>query len=434
VGEVTSKRWVALLVGGAFLGCQAPSSGEPPLADLSAIQDGDTIRLSISPNREVRGIVLDPDLQVHGLTMPTDIAPIENGTMAVLDRLDRTVVLLDGQGQELARFGREGDGPGEYEEPYAIEHSAEHFGIWDKNGRLTILRSDGSVVSTTTVGPGDVRAIWQRVPTTNWDEPLQLSREDATRRLSSLGGGSFGLLLQEQDERTDSDFFAAAAPKRFPFVVLRVDSLGQVTDTVGHLRGQALWPAETGDGRFQLAWERPFALRPLWTAGDGWQALAHGSEPEVLVLFDSGDTLRVRWPLDTRPLGDADFHHYIDWEVEAYRRTRGDRLAERASEIPRGVWIEEELSVSDERPQLMGLLSSGRCLAIAGFDAEGGPHGESGTWIVLPLEDPGRLRVFDLGGEVGFIRAFSGQAFYRIVIEPNGERRVDRLPVDMREC
>lgn len=281
--------------------------------------------------------------------------------MAVLDRLDRTVVLLDPEGQELARFGREGEGPGEYEEPYAIERSGQHLGIWDKNGRLTVLRLDGSVLSTTTVGPGDARAMWQRVPTTNWDEPLQLSREDATRRLSSLGGGSFGLLLQQQDERSDSDFLAATAPKRFPFVLLRVDSLGHVTDTVSHLRGQELRPAQMGDGRFQLAWERPFALRPMWTAGDGWQALGHGSEPEILVLFDSGDTLHIRWPLDTRPLGDADFHRYIDWEVESYRRTRGDRFAKSASEIPRGTWIEEELSVSDERPQLMGLLGLFRC-------------------------------------------------------------------------
>lgn len=427
-------RWVGLLVASALAGCSGSSSPDAGIDEVSAVQHGDTILLSASPNRLRGGTVLNPDLQIRGLTMPTDIAAVGGGRMAVLDRLDRTVVLLDEEGQELARIGREGDGPGEYEEPYAFERSDKHLGIWDKNGRLTVLRLDGSVLSTATVGPGDVRAIWQRVPTTNWDEPLQLSREDATRRLAALGGGAFGLLLQEQDERSDSSFLTTTRPKRFPFVVLRVDSLGRVTDTISRLQGQELWPAQTGGGRFQLAWERPFALRPLWTAGDGWQAFGHGSEPSVLVAFDSGDTVQVRWPLDTRPLSDAEFHSYIDWEVEGYRRTRGDRFAERASDIPRETWIEEELAVSDERPQLMGLLGSGRCLAIAGFDAEAGPHGENGTWIVLPLDEPSALSILDVSGDAGFVRAFSDQALYRIEVEPNGERRMDRLPLDMPDC
>lgn len=413
--------------------CTSPAD-EREAPQLEVVLHGDTVRLSLALNALDAPILLQSDLTIEDLPFPTDVAATPGGGFAVLDRLDRTLSFYRADGTPAGRAGREGEGPGEYVEPYAVATSGEYLAVWDKNGRLTTLRADRSVAGTTTI-EGDLHVAWQRVPTTQWEEPLQLSREDVTRRISALPGGAFGLMVQDRDERFDSVFVRSGAPARFEHAVVVVDSLGSVIDTLLTLPGQELRLAHMPTERtWALAWERPFPLRPLWTSGAGWYARSHGSRSSVVVDFTTGSILTVEWPRDDRPLADPDYHHYIDWEIEGYRRTRGERVVREAEDIPRDVWIEDELAVSDERPQIVGMLGDGRCLALAGFRPEQGPHGEATVWLLVDLDDPTHPVAVDLGPEAGFVRTLSRAGFYTIEVGDDGLRRVHRFPLPPGAC
>jgi hypothetical protein len=421
---------LAALVAGACSGGDRSIDGR-----LHATLEDATVRLSLPLNLAGADAELVPDLTIEGLSFPTDVTPLPEGGFAVLDRLDATLVLHDSLGNETGRLGRAGHGPGEYVEPYAVAASGAYLAIWDKSGRLTTVRSDGSVAGTTDAVRGDLPAAWQRVPLTNWDEPLQLSREDVTRRLSALADGSFDVLIQDRDERSDSAFMRHGDPTRFDHQLVAVDSLARPGETLLVLPGQELrLERPSGGGAFYMAWERPYPLRPLWAAGDGWHAWGHGGDTAITVAFDSGDSLVVAWPRDSRPLADADYHHYIDWEIEGYRRTRGERSAERVASFSREGWIEEELAVAEERPQIVGLLADGPCLALAGFRPDQGSHGEASIWVLLDLRDPADAVVVDLGPSPAFTRALAHGRFYTIEIGDNGLRRVQRIPLGTGSC
>lgn len=415
---------------GAFIGSScAPPENEIPTQALEAVIVLDTVRLSVSLNELAPAARLESDLVVGGLTFPTDVADFPDGAFAVLDRLDGTVSVFDATGRVRHVFGGRGLGPGEYTEPYMIARSADVLAVWDKSGRLTTLRTDGSVIRTSNAVVGDLPAAWQRVPTTNWDEPLQLSREDVTRRISGLGGGDFGLLVQEHDERFDTEYTEADLRHRFTHFAVRVDSLARVRDTLFELEGQelrlAVAPTEM---TYALSWERPFPLRPLWTAGDGWHGWGHGSESRFTVAHESGDSLVIEWPHDPRPLGDAEYHTYIDWQIESHRRTKGEpEMLPSADDRRR--WIEEELDVAEERPQLFGALGAGRCLALAGFRPDLGPHGESPFWLLIDLDDPARAAAVSIPATPGFTRALTPSGFFFIEIGEHGERALHRLPL-----
>ncbi|MDP2469832.1 MAG: BF3164 family lipoprotein [Candidatus Palauibacterales bacterium] len=80
------------------------------------------------------------------LAMPTRIA-ITNDRIALVDGFaERPVHLLDASGRYLAGFGRQGEGPGEFEGPRAIEPTADGSGFWvfDMSlSRLTLVEPDG---------------------------------------------------------------------------------------------------------------------------------------------------------------------------------------------------------------------------------------------------------------------------------------------------
>lgn len=429
---MTVGKWATLSL--VIVSACADQNSVPNPPPVGSIVEGDTVRLSLSLNIAEATSVMNSDQSFVDIGFPSDVATLSTGRVAILDRMSQAVVLHDPRGGEVARFGRRGEGPGEYLEPYAIASAGEYVAVWDKNGRLTSVRSDGSIAGTTELVHGDMPSVWQRMPTTNWEEPFQLSREDVTRRISGLAPGMFGVLLQDRDERFDSMFVAGGVPERFSYYVVVVDSLATPVDTLIQLPGPELRLVRPpGQGMYAIVQERPYALRPIWGAGDGWYAWGHGSRNAVSVLFDSGDSLVIEWPRDTRPLAAPDYHHYIDWEIEGYRRTRGDRLASRASEISRKDWI-EELDVSDERPQISGMLGSGRCLALAGFRPEHGPHGESEVWVVLNLDRLTEPEVVRVQAGPGFVRDFADGHFFVVAVTENGLRQVHRVPSGSGVC
>jgi len=407
--------------------------------DVEVALDGETLQLSASPSLARPAIALEPDLVLDDFGFAGDVAELNDGTIVVLDRLAREIRLFSAAGEDVARYGREGEGPGEYVEPYAVAGVGNNIAVWDRNGRLTILDRSGRVVSATAPRVvGDTRAIFQRLNITQWFEPFQQSREDVTRRLAGLDESHVGLALQSVDERFDTSFVTSKNPHRFPHHVMRFDSLGQIVDTVLQFQGQELTmrllPSSLSSG---MASERPFPLRPLWTSGDGWVAYAQGGDPSVRIRWASGREQRVEWPRDEPPLSDAELESFIDWEIEGYRRTKSIDAANRAAEISRSFWLDEVSRDQRERdrPQIMGLLGDGPCLGIIGLSTEYGPHGEAPVVVIINVVDPTRFAAVEFDGvDPGFLNALTGNHLYRISTNLAGIRAVERASLPAGVC
>ena len=427
----------AILSGAA---CERSAAGHSGSDRLEIIVSGDSVHLSHPPGAPGASAAtgVSPDLRIAGLTHPRDVTRLPGDTLAVLDASDASVVVLDPRGARVREFGGHGRGPGEFLDPYAIASFGDGLlVVWDRSGRLTVFRPDGTVVATQSRVIGDGFAIHQRLPMTVWEEPLQLSREDVTRRLGRIGKNRFALALQ-RDERYDEAFVASGSFHRFPHSVIVFDSLAQVVDTLVSMPG-----ADVSMYRFQggfidgLPRERPYAHRPMWTAGDGWFAYAHGETPSVTVVFDDGRRMVVTWPRRDWVDREAAFDAYLDWEIEGYRRTKGERAYRSVSRIPRDAWLAEISAPQGDvgPPQMMGLLGAGPCLAILGFAPEDSPHGESTTVVVLNLERGPEVRQFRLlATEPGFIRALETNAIYYLAVQEDGTRAIERYPVPDGFC
>lgn len=193
-----------------------------------------TVVLSQSPGLPASNqFVPAPDLSIHGLPHPLDVGGLGRGSLTVLDRADSRVVILDEAGRTVRTLGRAGDGPGEFRDPISMATSGDgqRIAVWDRTGRLTVLRVDGSVVATSSEFSGDAMALGhgQRLGVTLWEEPFQLTREDYSRRLVRWGERGFALGLQP-DERfalTGEDPQAI----RLAHTVLLFDSLPAPPDT-----------------------------------------------------------------------------------------------------------------------------------------------------------------------------------------------------------
>lgn len=76
----------------------------------------------------------DPDYQFAGIA---DVEIDEAGTIYVLDGRERRVAIYDSAGVFVTAFGRQGEGPGEFESPNKLLWEADTLVVWD--GRLRRL-------------------------------------------------------------------------------------------------------------------------------------------------------------------------------------------------------------------------------------------------------------------------------------------------------
>jgi hypothetical protein len=433
---VTRRRTTAFAASLVLAGCTAAEPATEA-SELRFAWSRDTLYLGSSLNALEGGRELEPDLTIRELPFPFDVADLPGDTFAVLDRMDRAIHVFDGEGRQVGTLGGPGAGPGEFEEPYAIAARWHRLAVWDKSGRVTVLSSvDGRVLATAVV-EGDTRAIWQRVPMSAWEEPLQLSREDVTRRLAWIDTGRFGLQLQDRDERTDRVFLGQSEPRAFPARVLVFDTSSTVVDTLGIQVGQEFtvvrWLA--GGSARSIAAESAFPSRPLWTSGTDWTAWSSGRDTVAAVRFVDGDDVTVVWPSDGRPAGANLLAAYVRSEVEGYRRLRGDADADEVASWPLDAWVTDgHLVPPRRRPQIMGMLGSGSCLALTGFRPEDGPHGESNSLLILNVATPGAPLLVRVPGHGFFVRALQDGAIFTVRIAATGERLVERYPLPENAC
>ena len=109
--------------------------------------------------REIRTVRDDVDDPI--IFDPRDVLELANGSLLIHDPTGTSVfVLLDGSGSVVRRFGRSGEGPGEFGVWVALSETAAGFAIFDSQNRQIHRFSDtGSLIESRPVvldGPGGI--------------------------------------------------------------------------------------------------------------------------------------------------------------------------------------------------------------------------------------------------------------------------------------
>ncbi len=163
----------------------------------------------------------------RGLYRSSAIAIAADGTIFVLDNGNHRVVAFDQSGDALREFGREGQGPGEFQNPLGFGVAGNRVLISDiGNNRLTIFSTDGDHVADTQF---DDR-FWARAITaiddelmmiiapnlrfTARDEPYPVSWVLARYSVS----GEQRAVLAEREASTKAFYYSAEMVGRVPMV------------------------------------------------------------------------------------------------------------------------------------------------------------------------------------------------------------------------
>ena len=289
-----------------------------------------------------------------------DVAPSASGdTVYVTDRLTREVKAFDARGRFLFRFGRRGEGPGEYEDPMSITAVPWNGGVavWDaKLQRLTVLTAAGEVLHTSS--------------------PLRQSDiAEQGKRLRAYEGG---FLLEVR-----SDPYTVPLPQQRGHLV-RLDTAGAVRDTlvefaVPWVRGSTQ-PAPSGGLASWMTLNAPFFTpNPTWDVAPGHPAaFVPGGKYEVFRIADRGGVpLRI-----TRPWEPARVTRKERWlNVRAWQASN-DAPPQLPTFVVERLWNGRDYWAST-RPALTGVLVDERGHVWAQrFDVRDNPagFGRSRTW------------------------------------------------------
>lgn len=348
---------VMLLLVVPFTGCDdgGPDSPDPPV-------------LAATPELRI-GSVDDPETI---LTQVGDMDVLPDGRIYSAHRQDAAIFVHDRDGDRLARIGREGEGPGEFQGLGALGFLGDTLWAFDFSlSRASYFTPDGELLGTLSV------------PVKFRPDPESPSPPRPYGLLPD--GRVFGMSPAWSNE------VAAGTLTEVPAVVM--DTLGNVLDTL-YVREPSVWAIQnpTGPVSYGSYRSQPFADEPIF---------AHSPrEPAYVVVHrrvagDESTTYRVA---RITFAGDTVFDRTFAYEPVAIDPAYPDRLVEAfAADVagsdfgnPPGLreaaaWARENLYVPAHYPPVEG--------ALVGLDETtwlrlGGaaPESETVDWLIL---DPG---------------------------------------------
>lgn len=298
-----AQLWSIVVVSTGLGACEGrpPAMGELTTADSAGIRivafDPTHVAVpeaELVPSRSALAAGLDTITidRLAGVSARGDSAG--NTVVAMGDNGRMTVSLLNGQGGVIGRFGRRGQGPGEYADLRVVGLS--------KAGHVVISDPLRQRFTWTDIGGNEVRTL--DLPGTGWGTVLP------------LGGVPDGGLLLATSTRLPQP--VAAGTVRPDAILRRVPPLGDgEAITVGTFPGDAIiWKSGGPDG--PTMGEAPFGAVLLATAVGGMTTVA-GADTDALRVFDSEGRQRALVRLE----GDA--IRVTDEAVAAYRASVASR-------------------------------------------------------------------------------------------------------------
>jgi hypothetical protein len=434
--------------------CAQPESAPLPVVSsvVSRTADSIVVRLSHSPTVASLAMPSEPSApaSVERVALPADvgeghIADVEalpGGRVAlVLRDLREVVVLRDGVVER--RFGRRGEGPGEFRSPLAVESTDSGFAVLDRD-KIELFGTDGA-------STGRPRLPWLpdwslqmfKTPYVFFRAPYQSGPEDMSRRLAQFGtdfivlGGERGISVQPPQ---------AGKPEYLPLSILHLSTRTLAADSIGSVRGSArlLSTIMITDSRGQPMTDamRPvdeplFGARPLVAGTATWFAVFDPARDRVAITAPALAERRViAWPNDSVSLTDSA-------RVQAYDWLTRDFIAGAPNEADARKWerylqretFAQKLRESQSSPMSATLASvaamyaTERCLWLVGTDLRDFSDGTGHWGIAVDIETGeahGPIRLARRGSElkdVGF-----GFAYFTSRTD-DGEFIVERTPL-----
>lgn len=268
-------RWVSL-AWLTILGC-ADAGG--PRSHLTVFRDSAGIRIAENESLpealvwreldESRVVLLGGAEDGPLFWRVRDVTRLRSGRIAVLNAGSHEVFVFESDGSLFSRFGREGDGPGEFRLPFAMLGLTEDsIAVVDATGRRTLFGRDGEYVG------------------------------QFNTRLAGSGASSFipdtplpdGSVVARADLPTDRP--TPSGPYRRRIRIARVDSTGSVVadfGTYGDLQQE-----EVSVGGVPLTLLTPFTPSTFFAAGGVEPLIVVGdSDRPELRVFDLNGSLRL---------------------------------------------------------------------------------------------------------------------------------------------
>lgn len=267
--DIRARTMIPLLTLGTLLlaACEEPQAtpgGEVAVRDSAGVR---IISLPETGGVQARDLALDPEWPAGSdLTFGelVDLEVTSGGHVAVLDRMNAEVRVLDSEGRSAFAFGRPGEGPGEFS-PHGLVSLARTDStlvVPDLQlQRITEFREDGSVVALHALGPLDPSGLvygleWRAHPEGGLLARLLAESEDAVVRFDGVEFDT--LYIHPVPSRAGNRLLS-------PHLVWDTDPQGRIVLARSDHFEVRLWdPAE---GRLDWIARREDAPRPL-TATD----------------------------------------------------------------------------------------------------------------------------------------------------------------------
>lgn len=339
-----------------------------------------------------------------------DVAALSDGRFAVVERLQKLVVVYSSDGQKLFSFGREGQGPGEFLDPVAIEALGDHWLVWDRGtGRFSLFSSQGDHLLTRRVADvGDALNIEHRGPPLGTYAPFR-NNVDLASRLGVVTDSLFVHEVQDSGWGVDPSKLEQREMR-----LLLYDRDLQVVDTM--FRTQAdpvrMRVGRSRDGSevgYYFVGAPLFSSRVVWAVGGG--SVAVSNRADVVSVFETTGNVRsiIDWPERSNPVTMQDRVNFMEASLtrkyphmtEHGRRRYGhpavrQRAARRAAENPANEFAETV-------PSITALLLKGATLWVSEFSSWDSPEGISLVWTRVSLQTrelASRIRVGERGGRL----------------------------------
>jgi hypothetical protein len=190
--------------------------------------------------------------------MPSDIAVDNEGNVYVLDSGNHRIQKFDPEGHFLASFGRQGQGPGEFQYPQSIDIDARgNIYVADSgNQKIHILEPDGTFdkdIKITDESPGVIRIrdekIIQGKGASAFSLEMGMRTEEERPKLIKVLNQEAEVLAEFGDQKDYKDFLVNRMGNRFHFFVDEAANVYVAFDYQNRIEkyssdGKLLWRAD----------------------------------------------------------------------------------------------------------------------------------------------------------------------------------------------